>query len=192
MEEDPDFKRPKKSDPQKSLRFLAMVSITTACTAEIITYPLGTLRTRLAVQDYKSPYLKYNGMISAYNSIIKEEGARVLYKGLTTSLLKFAIQSTTRVLVYGSLNQQSESGSTTYLKILTLSLCSNFIGTCLTNPLEVIRTRLQADYSFNARINKGTIDSDYLRKTASKETEVYKNGFDAYSKIISKEGYLAL
>jgi hypothetical protein len=54
-----------------------------SCTAEIITFPIDLVKTRLQVQGQKAENLqnKYRGMFHCFKLTVKEEGFRALYNG---------------------------------------------------------------------------------------------------------------
>ncbi|KAM6583924.1 hypothetical protein CsatB_010926 [Cannabis sativa] len=55
------------------------------------TYPMDMVRGRITVQTDKSPY-QYRGMFHALSTVLREEGARALYKGWLPSVIGVRLQ----------------------------------------------------------------------------------------------------
>ena len=62
-------------------------SATSKLSASLVTYPLELVRTRLHVQRSDLP-LKYGSVIDSFKVIVKNEGVRGLYAGLSTNLIR--------------------------------------------------------------------------------------------------------
>lgn len=56
-----------------------------SCSAEVFTFPIDLVKTRLQVQGQKidpnAAKIKYTGMFNCFKVVIKEEGFRALYGG---------------------------------------------------------------------------------------------------------------
>jgi hypothetical protein len=54
-----------------------------SCNAELFTFPIDLVKTRLQIQGQKVENLqnKYRGMFHCFNLIVKEEGFMALYSG---------------------------------------------------------------------------------------------------------------
>lgn len=76
------------ADPKKA-NFIAMWAFaqTVTITANMIVYPLDTVRRRLMMQSGRSDTL-YRGNIHCIRKIIAEEGMRALYKGGASNLIR--------------------------------------------------------------------------------------------------------
>lgn len=58
--------------------------------AQVVSYPLALIRTRLQAQGSAGLPVKYTGMADVARRTIEREGWRGLYKGLLTNLIKLA------------------------------------------------------------------------------------------------------
>ena len=73
--------------PHLSILGAGMVSSTVA---QLVSYPLALVRTRLQAQGVGGAPLKYHGMVDVIQKTIRVEGLRGLYKGLLPNLMKMA------------------------------------------------------------------------------------------------------
>ncbi|KAG1666237.1 hypothetical protein FOA52_011539 [Chlamydomonas sp. UWO 241] len=58
--------------------------------AQLVSYPLALIRTRLQAQGASGHPIKYTGMVDVARQTVQREGVRGLYKGLLTNLFKLA------------------------------------------------------------------------------------------------------
>lgn len=121
---------------------------------------------------------KYKGIVNCASTIVKEEGPRALYKGLTPFVTHLTLKYAMRFATFGFFKQllgADEHGSTTASKTFTAGVMSGVTeALCIVTPFEVVKIRLQQQ-----------VGTD---KTALK----YKNPIDAVSKIVRTEGIRAL
>lgn len=73
--------------------------------ATVIVQPLDLVKTRLQVSGMGGAAKEYNGMFDAFSKIVKREGPKALYKGLSAALLRQATYTTTRLGTYTVLNE---------------------------------------------------------------------------------------
>lgn len=144
-----------------------------ACEA-ICLHWTDTIKTRLQLQQ--TP-LKYHGAVHCFRTIVREEGFRALYKGLspftahlmTKYSLRFYINSSFRELL------ADKEGKTSNLQNFLAGMSAGVTeAIVIVAPFEVLKTRLQAQVG--------------LDKTKLK----YKGPADALVKITREEGILAL
>lgn len=74
--------------------------------ATVVVQPLDLVKTRMQVSGIGGAAKEYNGMFDAFAKIIKREGFRALYKGLSAALLRQATYTTTRLGTYTVLNEK--------------------------------------------------------------------------------------
>jgi len=137
--------------------------------------PLDVAKTRLQLDSQR----KYKGMANCISTILREEGPRALYKGLspfcTHLTLKYALRLGSFGLVrnaIGNSNQASKpSKTTTFLAGLSAGAIEAIM---IVTPFEVVKTRLQKQ--------KGT----------NKAQLKYKNPIHCATTIIRKEGITSL
>jgi len=73
--------------------------------AVTITYPTDLIRRRLQLQNFDKSVPKYSGIIDCINKIVKMEGFRGLYRGLTASYIKLFPTIGIQFLAMERLNQ---------------------------------------------------------------------------------------
>ena len=129
--------------------------------------PLDVTKIRMQNQSSSSNGLKYRGMISGSLCILREEGLAGWTKGLHASMVREVTYSSVRMGAYEPIRsilstileekptcglesrssneangrQQSTSGA--FVKF-TAALISGGVGSALANPLDLVKTRLQA------------------------------------------------
>ena len=109
--------------------------------AVCVSYPLETLRARLAV-DLGVRYS--HGYWSAVKSIVSREGVLSLYAGLRPTLFGIIPYAGTSFAVYESLK-----GDSSYGKRLAIGALAGFCAQAATYPLDVVRRRMQVSPASN-------------------------------------------
>ena len=125
-----------------------------AVIAESFTYPIDTAKTRLQLQgqDVEKRWreLKYRGMTNCIRTIIKEEGVKAVYQGLSSALLRQAVYGTIKFGLYYSAKEALSPSSINKPKescLLNLA-CAVFAGSlssAIATPTDVIKVRMQAN-----------------------------------------------
>ena len=153
--------------------------------------PLDVTKIRLQNQNAISSGHKYKGMISGALCILREEGLAGWAKGLNASMVREVTYSSVRMGAYepirsllSSLSEQKVSGdssntksdgkqqSTSPIVKFSASLISGGVGSAIANPLDLVKTRLQASLPGSAQL--------------------YTSIFDAFTSIYRKEGFAGL
>ncbi|KAK1318450.1 Mitochondrial uncoupling protein 1 [Acorus calamus] len=142
----------------------ASVAVATA-----VTHPLDVIKVRLQMQ-LVGQRGQLTGMGKLFAKITRTEGARALYLGVAPALTRSILYGGLRLGLYEPCKYVCEVtvGSTNFLVKVASGAFSGAIATALTNPLEVMKVRLQMD----SNPSRGTF------------TEMHK--------IISEEGIRAL
>ncbi|XP_062091448.1 mitochondrial adenine nucleotide transporter ADNT1-like [Humulus lupulus] len=159
------------------------------------TYPMDMVRGRLTVQTDKSPY-QYRGMFHALSTVLREEGARALYKGWLPSVIGVVPYVGLNFAVYESLKDWLIKAkpfglideSDTELSVTTRLACgaaAGTVGQTVAYPLDVIRRRMQM-VGWNNAASVVTGDG------RSKGSLEYKGMVDAFRKTVRHEGFGAL
>ncbi|KAM7277002.1 hypothetical protein ACFE04_018868 [Oxalis oulophora] len=132
--------------------------------ATAITHPLDLLKVRLQMQlvGHKGPLI---GMAQLFLQVVKNEGPRNLYLGLTPALTRSLLYGGLRLGLYDPTKQACDRlfGSTNMLVKIASGAFSGATATALTNPVEVIKVRLQ----MNPNMGGGPIGE--MRKIVSEE-----------------------
>ena len=127
-----------------------------ACCGELVTAPIDFLKTRAQLQGELGSAARYSNIFAAIPRIVREEGVLAFYRALSPGLLRQAsygsirmgLFDSARALVSGeSASSPAQAGSRSPLWQLGLAGAS--VGACaaaLTNPLDVVKVRMQVDY----------------------------------------------
>ncbi|KAJ7972873.1 Mitochondrial substrate carrier family protein [Quillaja saponaria] len=115
------------------------VAVATGCT-----HPLDVLKVRLQMQlvGQKGPL---TGMGQLFFRILKDEGPRSLYQGMTPALTRSVLYGGLRLGLYEPSKEACDLafGSNNVLVKIASGAFSGAISTALTNPVEVLKVRLQ-------------------------------------------------
>lgn len=126
-------------------------------TEAVCLQPLDVTKTRLQL-----PGSKYKGMFDCLQTIVKEEGAASLYKGLTPFVTHLTLKYALRFGMFEQFKQMlgaSKTGETTAGKNFTAGLMVGSLEACLiVTPFEVVKTRLQKQKGTTNLKYKGPID----------------------------------
>lgn len=155
----------------------------------IITCPLDVVKTRLQSDVYNASYNKvpksHNPIIKGLQhfketggvilSIYRNEGGRALFRGLGPNLVGVIPARSINFFTYGStkdfiLTNFNNGREATWIHLVS-GINAGFVTSTATNPIWLIKTRLQLD------------------KTKGKH---YKNSWDCFKYIIKNEGFLSL
>ncbi|KAH0624423.1 hypothetical protein JD844_031844 [Phrynosoma platyrhinos] len=122
-------------------------------TAECGTFPIDLTKTRLQVQgqknDVKHKEIRYRGMIHALVKIFREEGLKALYSGIAPAMLRQASYGTIKIGTYQSLKRifiEQPEDETLPVNVLC-GVLSGVISSCIANPTDVLKIRMQAQGS---------------------------------------------
>ncbi|RDX90955.1 Mitochondrial substrate carrier family protein ucpB [Mucuna pruriens] len=112
--------------------------------ATAITHPLDVLKVRLQMQlvGQKGPL---SGMGKLFLSVVKNEGPKSLYLGLTPALTRSVFYGGLRLGLYEPSKYACDLafGSSNVLVKIASGMFAGAISTALTNPMEVLKVRLQ-------------------------------------------------
>ncbi|KAJ1653407.1 Pyrimidine nucleotide transporter, mitochondrial [Dispira simplex] len=150
----------------------SLIYLASAATAGIITAtatnPIWLVKTRMQLQSStRNSPPKYNNSLHCIYRVIKEEGIRGLYKGLSASYLGVA-ESTIQWVIYEQLklvirdrnarstipHSTSRTASKDWLEYLGAAGVAKLLAAVITYPHEVLRTRLR-------QLPAGTGDTPY-------------------------------
>lgn len=174
-------------------------------TSAVLTSPLDVLKTRLQSDFYqsqiaasrsahgtpppatlsitRSALLHFNETFQILFSIHRVEGWRALFKGLGPNLTGVVPARAINFYAYGNgkriISQQFNQGQEATWVHLCAAASAGIITGTATNPIWLVKTRLQLDKS-NAK------------KTGSESSRLYKNSIDCVMKTLQKEGIKGL
>ncbi|KAL5080344.1 hypothetical protein RYX36_008765 [Vicia faba] len=118
--------------------------------------PIDVISQKLMVQGY-SGHAQYSGGLDVARKLIKSEGFRGLYRGFTLSVMTYSPSSAVWWATYGSSQRflwrfleddvKSEEATPSLPKIVLVQagggLIAGATASCITTPLDTIKTRLQ-------------------------------------------------
>ncbi|XP_069496164.1 kidney mitochondrial carrier protein 1 isoform X2 [Ambystoma mexicanum] len=117
------------------------------------TFPIDLTKTRLQVQgqanDAKFMEIRYRGMMHAFARIFREEGLGALYSGIAPAVLRQASYGTIKIGTYHSLKRlvvEHPEDETLVLNVCC-GILSGVFSSCIANPTDVLKIRMQAQGS---------------------------------------------
>eukprot|EP01120_Amphizonella_sp_Union-15-10_P002725 TRINITY_DN13026_c0_g1_i1.p1 TRINITY_DN13026_c0_g1~~TRINITY_DN13026_c0_g1_i1.p1 ORF type:complete len:301 (-),score=50.34 TRINITY_DN13026_c0_g1_i1:69-971(-) len=119
--------------------------------ASVITNPIDVLKVRLQLQGEllkKIQPVEYKGVLKMTTNIVKEEGIRGLYKGISASLLREGSYSTIRMGGYDVMKDVlkcTDPNHTPLWKKLLAGGTSGMVGAAIANPTDLIKVRMQSE-----------------------------------------------
>lgn len=119
-------------------------------TAQTIIYPMEVLKTRLTLRRTG----QYKGLLDCARRILEREGPRAFYRGYLPNMLGIIPYAGIDLAVYETLKNrwlQQYSHDSANPGILVLLACGTVSSTCgqiASYPLALVRTRMQAQASF--------------------------------------------
>jgi solute carrier family 25 (mitochondrial folate transporter), member 32 len=133
----------------------------------LVCAPLDTVKTRLQVQHLYTP--EYSGILNTLKKIRKTEGIKGLYQGMSVSLISYPCSWSIYFYFYERFKEYfQESIENKTIRSIISSGISGFISTIVTNPLWLIRARMQVQQNNNL------------------------SGFKVFREVVNKDGYLSL
>ncbi|GJJ06072.1 hypothetical protein Clacol_000261 [Clathrus columnatus] len=116
--------------------------------AIIAVTPSETIKTKL-IDDAKRPVPQYKGLIDGTSRIIKAEGIAGIYRGLFPVMMRQGANSAVRFSTYSSLKAFVQGNARPGQQLppsitFTIGAIAGLITTYVTQPLDVIKTRMQS------------------------------------------------
>ncbi|KAI3866427.1 hypothetical protein MKX03_000520 [Papaver bracteatum] len=118
------------------------------------------------------------GLLSVGKTIVQEQGLRGLFSGVSATVLRQTLYSTTRMGLYDIMKQKwtdPETGNMPLVRKIGAGLVAGGIGAACGNPADVAMVRMQAD---------GRLPLDQRRN--------YKSVVDAITRMAKQEGITSL
>ncbi|CAH1758961.1 10217_t:CDS:2 [Entrophospora sp. SA101] len=144
-----------------------------SCVACTVSHPLDLTKVRLQTTIGANKASSLTTMVH----IVKTEGWRGLYSGLSASLLRQATYSTMRFGTYDKLKLflSKDGEPLSLIKKITCASISGCIGGAFGNPADIVMVRMQND-----------------AKLPPSEMRHYKHALDGLIRIIKEEGFSGL
>lgn len=161
-----------------------VAGVTAGATSTLILHPLDLIKIRFSVNDGTNLHPQYGGIRGAFTRILRTEGVRGLYGGVTANLAGSASAWGLYFLFYNTIKGYEQNGDTNKpLGPVNHMIAASQAGLCtlvLTNPIWVVKTRLCLQYD---TVKNG-------ERLAA--TRAYSGMFDALAKIYRQEGVRGL
>jgi len=109
-------------------------------------HPLDTIKVRMQTQPTNTGPLKYQGTVHAFRTIMKEEGALAVYKGVQSPLVGMALMNSVLFLSYGQAKALIQTGNEP-LTIPQYFLAGIFVGVSVSfveGPVDLFKSQLQS------------------------------------------------
>ena len=145
------------------------------------THPIDLLKVHLqtsnTLENIQTDSKKGSGLLRNTAQIIRTQGGRAMFNGLSASILWQLTNSTTRFGIYevAKNNLAGDEGSPPFERLLVIAgvsgLCGGFVG----NPPDIVKVRMQNDV-----------------KLPLKHRRNYKHVFHGLNVIMKEEGFLKL
>ncbi|KAI0181489.1 mitochondrial dicarboxylate carrier [Hypoxylon sp. FL1284] len=160
----------KKSLPRERISYPFWFGGSASSMAACVTHPLDLVKVRLQLRSGDAP----KNMSGTFMHVVRTQGPRGLYSGLTASLLRQMTYSTVRFGVYEELkNRLTPEGSAkpSLPLLIGLSTFSGFLGGISGNAADVTNVRMQQDAALPPAQRRG-----------------YKHGLDGMFRMLREEG----
>ncbi|GJD10914.1 Solute carrier family 25 member 36-A [Galdieria sulphuraria] len=126
-----------------------------------ITNPIWMLKTRMQLQAGGNGAILYTSYADAFQRIVREEGFRGLYKGLSASYwgvtegaIHFVVYERLKKWMYQQKPPEQSQGRLSSLEYLSMAALSKLIASATTYPHEVVRTRLREQTPISGALPK--------------------------------------
>jgi len=122
-----------------------------AVCAEMVTFPLDTAKTRLQLQgqarDKRWVQVRYRGTLHCLGIMVREEGLRYVYKGLSPALVRQLVYGSIKFGLYNTCTKElavkykyrQESG----LVKIGCGVFAGSVSSAIATPMDVIKVRMQ-------------------------------------------------
>lgn len=165
-----------------------LAGISGGTVSTLLLHPLDLLKIRFAVDDGKNSEgrPKYLGLRHAFQSVIKQEGFKGLYKGVTPNITGAASAWGLYFLFYNTIKVNMQKGDTkmqlNWTAHLMAASSAGIMTLAMTSPIWVVKTRLCLQY--------GLGDPNTVSNSSS--IVKYNGMMDAFKKIAVNEGIRGL
>ncbi|EMC95406.1 hypothetical protein BAUCODRAFT_72685 [Baudoinia panamericana UAMH 10762] len=144
-----------------------------SCFAASVTHPLDLLKVRLQTQHHGDKKTLSQMLVH----VLRNDGVKGLYRGLSASLLRQLTYSTTRFGVYEELKEVFTTGvqQPSFPALIAMASTSGFLGGIAGNPADIMNVRMQNDAGLPPA-----------------ERHNYKHAIDGLVRMVREEGFASL
>eukprot|EP00238_Polyblepharides_amylifera_P009372 CAMPEP_0196599036 /NCGR_PEP_ID=MMETSP1081-20130531/94644_1 /TAXON_ID=36882 /ORGANISM="Pyramimonas amylifera, Strain CCMP720" /LENGTH=302 /DNA_ID=CAMNT_0041924781 /DNA_START=25 /DNA_END=930 /DNA_ORIENTATION=+ len=177
------------SGKEASLLWKIGLGASAGALAQVIAMPTDVVKVRMqadgrlvALGQLSKP--RYSSLSQALAVIVKEEGGRGLFKGMTPAVQRAALVNLGELATYDQAKHTLlHSGmSEGVLTQTSAAVISGFVATCLSTPADVVKTRMMNQSTTSPLYNSSL---DCIRKTFKVEglTGMYKGFFPTWGRL---------
>ncbi|KAJ5279830.1 hypothetical protein N7478_005202 [Penicillium angulare] len=143
-----------------------------SCMAVLVSHPFDLIKVRMQTVSTGAK----EGFVPTGLHIIKQEGAKGLYHGLSAGIMRSVTYGTSRIALYEEMKQSAKDRdqSLSIPLLATMAAVSGFIGAIFGTPSDIANVRMQND-----------------RSLAIENRRNYKHVFDAWIQMKRHEGWKA-
>lgn len=118
-------------------------------------HPIDVVKTRLQVSGGDSRNYKSLGVSGTVKVIIKEEGFKSFWKGISAAWMREASYTSLRLGLYGPIkNAMGIKNDSSFFMKFTAGSLAGAIGSTVGNPFDVVKTRMMASEGKNKPLGK--------------------------------------
>jgi solute carrier family 25 folate transporter 32 len=147
-------------------------AVSAGVVTDVLTNPIWVVKTRMQTQILRPNEAKYKNFMEAIQRLVREEGARGLYKGLApqlVGLVHVGIQFPLYERMKKEIKLYNNTTELGYIGTMTAAFTAKIIASVVAYPHEILRSRLQFQHS--------------------NDPNRYKSMLDCISTIYREEGY---
>ncbi|ETV64893.1 hypothetical protein H257_18289 [Aphanomyces astaci] len=131
--------------------------------AAFITNPIDVLKTRMQLEGELPPHAprRYGGFVAGGHTILRSEGWRGFYKGLTASLMRDGFYSGIRLGAYEPVKEllgATDPSTTPLYTKITAGAITGAFGSALANPTDLVKVRMQGEGTRYASTRQAFVD----------------------------------
>ncbi|XP_042066473.1 mitochondrial uncoupling protein 1-like [Salvia splendens] len=135
-----------------------LAGITTGALGIMIANPTDLVKVRLQSEGKLPPGVprRYSGAVSAYSTIVKQEGVKALWTGLGPNVARNAIINAAELASYDQVKETilKIPGFTDNVVTHILSgLGAGFFAVCIGSPVDVVKSRMMGDSAYKSTLD---------------------------------------
>ncbi|XP_011189090.1 mitochondrial basic amino acids transporter isoform X2 [Zeugodacus cucurbitae] len=113
------------------------------CAGVLVGHPFDTVKVHLQMQDVKNPV--YRGTFHCISSLVRTDGAKSLYRGMSSPLMGISVVNAIVFGVYGNVQRQMVDSHSLYSHFIA-GCVSGFAQSIVCSPMELAKTRMQLQH----------------------------------------------
>ena len=130
-----------------------VLSVSAACVAEVVTYPLDLVKTRLQMQGEGVRVVgeregRYRGTVRTLLGVVREEGVTRLWQGVTPGMARHVVYSGLRMNLYDLLRRERRSRVESELGLVdraAMGMVAGGLAQFAASPADLIKVRMQME-----------------------------------------------